>query len=137
MVPLVLHVLWKLASSQPSPFEPLFFISYFIPESLSDDPRYAKGYLDLVFIFYHVIVFSFIRQFLLLKISRPFATWIGLKRNKFDRFGEQVYAVAYYGTMAIWGLVRRHSMAYGLTLMVCSISCGRFLHGGTKRRTSG
>ena len=84
----------------------MLFISYPVAESASDDVRYAKGWLDLAFIAYHVIVFSFIRQFLLLKVIRPISIKLGIKKQaKLDRFGEQAYAIIYYGTMGVWGIV--------------------------------
>ena len=88
----------------------MIFISYPIPGSPPDDVRYAKGWLDLVFIAYHIIVFSFIRQFLLLKVIRPITIRLGVKKEaKVDRFGEQAYAVIYYGTMGVWGIVSLQS----------------------------
>lgn len=91
---------------QPNPFKPMLFISHHVPTSSPDDPRYAKGWLDLLFIAYHIIVFSFIRQFTLFEIIFPIARKLGIKKQaKLDRFGEQAYAVLYYGTMGFWGAV--------------------------------
>ena len=80
------------------------FISHPIAASAPDDIRYEKGWLDLAFIAYHIIVFSFIRQFFLLKVIRPVSIKLGIKKRKLDRFGEQAYAVIYYGTMGVWGI---------------------------------
>lgn len=107
LIPIGLYALWAtLLKSQPNPFESMLFISHRVPESTDDDPRYAKGWLDLLFIAYHVIVFSFIRQFTILNIILPIARYLGIRKQaKLDRFGEQGYAMLYYGTMGFWGTV--------------------------------
>ena len=90
-----------------NPFEPMLFISYPVETSSPDDPRYAKGWLDIVFIAYHIIVYSFVRQFTILKIIFPVARKLGIKKQaKLDRFGEQAYSMLYYGGMGFWGIVR-------------------------------
>ena len=95
------HVIPGLAN----PFAPLIFISHRIESSPPDDPRYAKGYMDLVFIASYVVFFSFVRQIFILHVFHPFARWYGIKKSKFDRFGEQGYSVVYWGTMSVWGYV--------------------------------
>jgi len=107
MIPIVLYTLTKVAfPNGPNPFKPMIFISYKLPSSSADDPRYAKGPLDLVFLMYHIVVFSFIRQFSLFKIIHPLGLRLGLKKgSKLDRFGEQCYCVLYYGTMGFWGVL--------------------------------
>jgi len=107
MIPLVLFCLTKVAfPNGPNPFEPMIFISHPLLDSSPDDPRYAKGPQDLVFVLYHIIVFSFVRQFTLFNIIHPFALRLGIKRGtKLERFGEQVYALLYYGAMGVWGML--------------------------------
>ena len=84
----------------------MLFISHPLPDSSPDDPRYRKGWLDLVFIGYHIIVFSFIRQFTLFHIVYPIARRLGVRKPaKVERFGEQGYAMLYYGAIGIWGAV--------------------------------
>ncbi len=84
----------------------MIFISHPLLDSPPDDLRYAKGPQDLVFVLYHIIVFSFVRQFTLFNIIHPFALRLGIKRGtKLERFGEQVYALLYYGAMGVWGMV--------------------------------
>ncbi|KAF8529143.1 longevity assurance proteins LAG1/LAC1 [Hysterangium stoloniferum] len=88
-----------------NPFEPLIFISHRIPDSPPDDPRYQKGYLDLLFIAFYVIVWSFIRQAITLYAFHPLARRCGIKKSaKVDRFGEQGYALTYFSVMSILGL---------------------------------
>ncbi|THH08649.1 hypothetical protein EW145_g2568 [Phellinidium pouzarii] len=105
MIPVVLYVFFAILAIEPNPIAPLLFISYPIENRAIDDPRYAKGWLDIAFITYHIIVFSFIRQFTILKIIFPVARYLGIKKQaKLDRFGEQAYAMLYYGAMGFWGL---------------------------------
>ncbi|KAI9448029.1 longevity assurance proteins LAG1/LAC1 [Lactarius indigo] len=72
----------------PSPFAPLLFVSYQTPSPTNDitDPRYRKGWLDLVFLAYNVVFFSFVRQ------------------RKLARFGEQGYAILYFSFFGAWGV---------------------------------
>ena len=111
LIPVVLWANWEflapyVAKGLPNPFNTLLFISHRVPGSSDDDPRYAKGYGDLLFIAYYIIVWSFVRQTLMLNLCRPLARWFGIKKEaKLDRFGEQAYAVLYFGFNAIWGLV--------------------------------
>lgn len=113
----VLWANWELLSPYvakgiSNPFEPLLFISHRVPASPDDDPRYQKGFLDLVFIAYYIIVWSFVRQSITIHISRPLARWFGIKKEaKLDRFGEQMYAVLYFGFMGTWGLVSIRSLS--------------------------
>ena len=107
---LALYINWEIitprvAPGLPNPFAPLIFISHRLESSSPDDPRYVKGYMDLVFIASYVVFFSFTRQIFILHVFRRFARWYGIKRAKFDRFGEQGYAVVYWGTMSVWGYV--------------------------------
>ncbi|EKM55309.1 uncharacterized protein PHACADRAFT_120551 [Phanerochaete carnosa HHB-10118-sp] len=101
---------WKLlapwvAQELNNPFEPLLFVSHRIPDSPPEDPRYQKGCFDLVFIAYYIIFWSFIRQSFTIYIARPAGHWFGIKKmTKLDRFGEQTYAVLYFGVMGSWGL---------------------------------
>lgn len=105
MIPLTMYTVCAALGVQSNPFTPMLFISYHLPDSSPDDPRCGKGWLDLAFIAYHIVVFSFIRQFTLFSIIFPIARRLGIKKNKLDRFGEQAYAVLYYGAMGAWGTV--------------------------------
>ncbi|THG99308.1 hypothetical protein EW026_g3008 [Hermanssonia centrifuga] len=109
LIPVVLWLNWQflapyVAEGQPNPVDPLLFISHQVPSSPPDDPRYQKGYLDLVFIAYYIIFWSFIRQSITLYICRPVAIWFGIRKEaKLDRFGEQAYAVLYFAFNGFWG----------------------------------
>ena len=77
-----------------------------IPRSAdSMEARYQKGYNDLLFLVFYVIVFSFLRQSTTLYVFKPFAKWWGMKsETKQARFTEQGYAVLYWGSAAALGL---------------------------------
>ncbi|KII95096.1 hypothetical protein PLICRDRAFT_33926 [Plicaturopsis crispa FD-325 SS-3] len=110
LIPVVLYLNWELIASYvapnvPNPFEPFLFISHHVPTSSPDDPRYQKGYKDLLFIAYHIIFYSFVRQSITVNICGPIARYFGLKRQaKLDRFGEQGYALVYFAVMGAWGV---------------------------------
>ena len=118
----ILWANWEITAPYVSkdlrnPFAPLLFISHRIPTSSEDDPRYQKGYFDLVFIAYYIVFWSFVRQSLTIYICRPVARWFGIKKEaKLDRFGEQAYAVIYFGITSAWGVVRSLSLSIGMCL---------------------
>ncbi|KAF8897629.1 TLC domain-containing protein [Infundibulicybe gibba] len=109
IIPLVLYANWEflapyLAPGVPNPFRGFFLISHHIPTSSSDDPRYSKGYYDLVFIAYNIVFFSLFRQVVTVKISRRVARYFGIKKEaKLERFGEQGYALVYFAIFGAWG----------------------------------
>lgn len=99
----------SLVSSNP--LAPLLFISYPLSQDVQDGkddvPRYGKGPLDLLFLAFYIVVFSFLRQSLMEYILRPFANSLGLKsESKVARFLEQSYAIVYFTASGSFGLVR-------------------------------
>lgn len=114
LIPVILHLNWVYlvplltGSNTPSPFAPLLFISHPTPSPTGDDindPRYRKGWLDLVFILYYIVFWSFIRQTITIHVCGPFARYFGIhKQAKLDRFGEQGYAVLYFAFFGAWGV---------------------------------
>ena len=105
-----LWAIWEVLSPYvapllPNPFEPMLFISHRVPNSSAEDPRYRKGYLDLVFIAYYIIFWSFVRQIIILYVCMPIARKVRLRKAKLDRFGEQGYAMLYFAFTGVWGLV--------------------------------
>lgn len=95
-----------LAPNLTNPFAPLLFVSHLVPTSSQEDPRYQKGYLDLVFVLFYIVVWSFVRQAITIWGFKPLARWYGIrKEGKLDRFGEQGYAVVYFAFTGLWGLV--------------------------------
>ncbi|KDN47739.1 LAG1-domain-containing protein [Tilletiaria anomala UBC 951] len=116
----VIVALWAvvsvLAPHRPNPFSRLLFISHRVPvtqvilaepkAALSGDTmRYQKGWYDLSFIAFYIIVFSFIRQSITLWVFKPFALWWGIKNEtKQTRLMEQGYAFCYWGSFGLLGL---------------------------------
>lgn len=111
LVPIVLYANWQLLAplttpSSPNPFAPFFLLSGHVPSSSADDPRYAKSFLDLLFIAYYVVFWSFVRQSLTIYVSRPVACYFRIRKEaKIDRFGEQTYALLYFFVLGTWGFV--------------------------------
>ncbi|KAG6821621.1 hypothetical protein H0H93_000130 [Arthromyces matolae] len=109
LVPIVLYLNWELtapyfASGLKNPFGSFFLISGRVPTSSPDDPRYQKTYYDLVFIAYNVVFFSFVRQLITINACKPIAKYFGLRKSaKIERFGEQGYALVYFGFFGAWG----------------------------------
>ena len=99
-------------SASNNPLSPLLFIQYPLQptpsELLSSNPglRYGKGLLDLCFLGFYIIVFSFLRQSLTEFIIKPFARSLGLKsESKLTRFMEQAYAIVYFSASGAYGVV--------------------------------
>lgn len=110
---LLLVLLWaawealgpSLFPNTPNPFTSLLFITHRVPGSPPADPRYQKGPNDLLFVAYHIVFWSFVRQSFTIYVCRPVARRCGLRRQaKLDRFGEQAYAILYWGLAGAWGL---------------------------------
>ncbi|KAL0566279.1 sphingosine N-acyltransferase lag1, partial [Marasmius crinis-equi] len=96
--------LTKTPEELPNPFSSFFLLSNPVSSSPPEDPRYAKSWGDLVFIAYHIVLLSCVRQVVTVKLCRPIARWFGIrKEGKLDRFGEQGYAVVYFAFMGAWG----------------------------------
>ena len=111
LFPIMLYANWEFLSSflelgTSNPFANIFFISGYLPDSKPDDPHYRKSFWDLAFLLYYIVFFSFIRETIAIYVSRPAAKYFGLKRSKFDRFGEQTYALFYFTIFGAWGYVR-------------------------------
>jgi acyl-CoA-dependent ceramide synthase len=108
---LTILALWATLEAFPilpaNPLSHLLFISYPLPLLPTDDsPRYGKGRLDVAFLAFYIIVFSFLRQAVTEYLIRPFAVWSGLKtETKQVRFMEQAYAIIYNLASGGLGLV--------------------------------
>ena len=122
----MLYLNWELVAPyvEPgisNPFAGLFLLKGRVPGSPPEDPRYQKSWWDLAFLAYYVVFFSFVRETLAAKVSRPLAKYFGLKReSKIDRFAEQAYAVVYFMVSGTWGYVRCSSclrLYLGLTYL--------------------
>ncbi|CAG8554873.1 1466_t:CDS:2 [Funneliformis caledonium] len=79
-----------------NPFSKFLFISYPVQQSPSDEILYVKGYWDIAYIFFWILVFTFIREFTMQYLLKPFALWAGVKtKRKLTRFMEQGYIFIY------------------------------------------
>lgn len=109
-----------------NPLDHLLFISYRLPLEtvLEHEPqlavlvrsgalsaespdlvRYGKGLLDLVFISFNIVAFSFLRQGLMLWVFKPLVEpYADGNPQKLNRMLEQCYAITYWGTFGLLGL---------------------------------
>lgn len=133
----------RLVGADRNPITPFLFISYPLPtEPGESSQRYGKGPLDLAFLGFYIIVFSFLRQSVTEYLVRPLARNLGLRtESKVQRFMEQAYAVVYFSASGAYGLVRQDSgvlpKASALTKVCHSTSCRGKTRGGIRRSTSG
>ncbi|KAG9005768.1 hypothetical protein FRB94_001334, partial [Tulasnella sp. JGI-2019a] len=104
-VPIVLWLNWQLfAPGVWNPFNYMLFIQYHAGES-EKGTLYRKGYGDIAFLVYYVVVFSFLRQLLVLHVLRPLALRLGIRKERYvDRFAEQAYAIFYFTISGSFGL---------------------------------
>ncbi|KAG6884945.1 hypothetical protein C0992_005584 [Termitomyces sp. T32_za158] len=145
LVPVLLYANWLLtapllAPGWPNPFAPFFLLSGRVPDSPAHDPRYQKSYLDLVFIAYNVVFFSLVRQLIVLRICKPVARYFGLRKSgKIERFGEQGYALVYFGFFGAWGYVTLPLLLSPFTAShtPASASCPSSRRTGTRPAISG
>lgn len=77
-------------------------ISYHVPGT----NQYGKGIKDLAFVTFHMVFFTFFREFCMECILRPLAKFLlgSTKPAKVTRFMEQSYSVIYYGLSGPFGL---------------------------------
>ncbi|KAG8747143.1 hypothetical protein FRC10_002192 [Ceratobasidium sp. 414] len=139
ILPVLLWLNWKIiGTSHENPFSALLFISNPVKTTPTGQVQYAKSYADLAFLAYYIIVFSFIRQFMLMHALYPLARRLGLYGSKGDRFVEQAYSFLYYGSMGILGLVSSRTLILqSCKLTTYSLSCENFQSGGIGRSIFG
>ncbi|WFD33138.1 sphingosine N-acyltransferase [Malassezia sp. CBS 17886] len=67
--------------------------------------RYSKGVKDIPFIFFYILVFSFLRQVITQQVFKPLGARWGLRSEaKQTRFAEQGYALFYWGLAGTFGV---------------------------------
>ncbi|KAI9672440.1 MAG: hypothetical protein M1829_004519 [Trizodia sp. TS-e1964] len=93
----------------PTPSNPLhsgLLLSYPEPVASASTPlQYGKGPLDLAFVAFYIVVFSFTREFIMQRLIRPLAIYLGVHRPaKQIRFMEQMYTALYMGIFGPYGL---------------------------------
>jgi acyl-CoA-dependent ceramide synthase len=105
IIVIMLNVIYFLSNNytESNPLYKFLNLSYRIPNT--NPPKYDKGWNDFCFVFYMMIFFTFLREFMVQMILRPLAIWNGLSgKSKISRFTEQTYAVFYYGITSPFGL---------------------------------
>lgn len=66
---------------------------------------YAKGIKDLSFVFFYMIFFTFLREFLMDVVIRPFTVYLNVtSEHRQKRMLEQMYAIFYCGVSGPFGL---------------------------------
>lgn len=108
-IPLAICVLLNLVYvlsnnyTESNPLHKFIRLSHQIPGS--NPPVYEKGWNDFAFVFYMMIFFTFLREFMMQMVLRPMAIHWGIKgTSKTARFNEQTYAIFYYGITSPLGL---------------------------------
>jgi acyl-CoA-dependent ceramide synthase len=128
-----------LLPDRPNPLDPFVKISYPLPRTLTEsNTRYGKGALDLCFLSFYVIVFSFTRQASFEYLIKPLARYHNLRsETKMLRFQEQAYTCLYMGFFATVGLVRGPLRSQFDLRGRRSGSCPTCQPGGTRPSSSG
>ncbi|KAF7362620.1 TLC domain-containing protein [Mycena venus] len=113
VIPAVLFINWEFAlphilgvleieTPTENPFAPCLLLSHPVP---GPEPRYERGYGDVTFVAYHVVVFSLVRQLITVTLAPRVGRYFGLTRTaKLERFGEQGYAFLYFLVFGAWGV---------------------------------
>ena len=74
---------------------------------------YGKGPKDLCFVFFYMIFFTFLREFIMQVILRPLSIKMGSTReNKIRRMMEQMYSIFYYSISGPFGLYIMYPVSY-------------------------
>ncbi|CAG8973934.1 hypothetical protein HYALB_00003712 [Hymenoscyphus albidus] len=105
----VFLVLFAINPTESNPIHHFLFLSYRItpaPGTPAGTPdQYGKGWWDVAFVSFYIIVLSFTREFIMQRFLRPLAKKSGLKsRAKQSRFMEQMYTAIYFGVLGPVGL---------------------------------
>lgn len=106
LVLLICHGVFYMCpdKSENNPFHQFMRLSYVVPGT-SNPVQYGKGWKDFSFVGFHMIFFTFFREFCMQVIVKPIARAYGFtKKNKVNRFMEQSYSMIYYGLMGPFGL---------------------------------
>ncbi|CCH62689.1 hypothetical protein TBLA_0I00240 [Henningerozyma blattae CBS 6284] len=87
--------------TESNPLHQFVAISYKVPNV----DAYGKGIKDLSFIFFYMIFFTFLREFLMEVIIKPMTyRWNITSEHRRKRMMEQVYSIIYYGFSGPFGL---------------------------------
>jgi acyl-CoA-dependent ceramide synthase len=103
------YISWNVLLPQTTnPLAPFVRISYPLPRTLGESAQhYDKGSLDICFLAFYVVAFSFTRQSITEYIVKPFGRYHGIRsETKTARLMEQGYTFIYFLVFGSLGLVR-------------------------------
>ncbi|CCK68972.1 TLC domain-containing protein KNAG_0B05390 [Huiozyma naganishii CBS 8797] len=106
ITPLVLvtctYLVYFLSDNQTesNPLHMFVAISY----RIGDTDFYGKGIKDIPFVFFYMIFFTFLRDFVMDMIIRPFALRAVSSKHQQNRLMEQIFYIFYYGLSGPFGL---------------------------------
>ncbi|TVY65708.1 Sphingosine N-acyltransferase-like protein [Lachnellula suecica] len=101
----VILALYAVNPTDSNPIVHFIFLSYKLPAESGAPTHYGKGWWDLAFVSFYIVVLSFTREFIMQQWLRPLARRSGLKsRAKQSRFMEQMYTAIYFGVLGPCGL---------------------------------
>ena len=87
--------------SASNPLHKFVAVSY----QVGDTDMYGKGINDLCFVFFYMIFFTFLREFLLDVVIRPLPARLNVtSSHKSKRIMEQAYSIFYYGISSPFGI---------------------------------
>ncbi|CAI4500651.1 CPA_1a_G0023440.mRNA.1.CDS.1 [Saccharomyces cerevisiae] len=87
--------------TESNPLHMFVAISY----QVDGTDSYAKGIKDLCFVFFYMIFFTFLREFLMDVVIRPFTVYLNVtSEHRQKRMLEQMYAIFYCGVSGPFGL---------------------------------
>jgi very-long-chain ceramide synthase len=93
------------ADSEGNPFRAFVLLSYPVRQP-DGSVMWGKGWKDLLFCTFYTFVFTFVRELSMEAVLRPFSKIMGMKtKSKQARFMEQCYAIVYFITFGLFGLV--------------------------------
>ncbi len=97
---------YTLQAGRANPLAPFVFISYPLAREAGEErTHYSKGPLDVCFLLFYIVVFSFVRQSITEYFVRPLAKRLGIRtESKQLRFMEQAYAAIYFSASGALGL---------------------------------
>lgn len=104
-VMILMNVIYLLSNNytETNPLHRFLCLSYEIPNTYPT--KYDKGWKDFAFVFYMMIFFTFLREFMMQMILKPLAGFFQIRgKSKVTRFTEQTYAIFYYGITGPLGL---------------------------------
>ena len=119
LIPLVLTLTilaaYLVSPGEHNPLHYAIFLSYAnpplnertntLPAHIGSVTQYGKGPKDFAFVAFYTIVLSFTREFLMQRMIRPLALYLGIKgRGKLARFMEQFYTAIYFAIFGPFGL---------------------------------